>query len=219
LRREEQLAASLSGDWFMHVDADEIHASPRAGQTLADAFAEVEANGFNAVNFQEYTFTATREQPDHDRHDYLQTMRWYYPFRPFFPHRLNAWKRQPGLVNLNSLGGHVVAFPGLRMNPEPFIMRHYFVLSVDHVCRKFVEKRYAPEEVQRGWHRARATLRPEMISLPTEAELVRYLSDDQLDASNPRTQHLLFRNHDNSSFANSPINSPGASSHGPGAGR
>jgi glycosyltransferase involved in cell wall biosynthesis len=191
LRRKEQLAATLEADWFMHVDADEIRVPPRPAQTLAQAFAEVEAQGFNAVNFLEFTFVPTQESPDHDHADFQTTMRWYYPFLPSFPHRLNAWKRQPTPVELESLGGHQVRFPGLRMYHESFRMRHYLFLSVQHAIRKYVHKRFDPASVARGWHGWRSSLNPEMIKLPKQADLRTYVSDDQLDPSNPRTQHCL----------------------------
>jgi glycosyltransferase involved in cell wall biosynthesis len=192
LEIKENLAASLPGDWFMHVDADEIHTTARSGQTLVQALTEVEAEGYNAVNFQEYTFTPTQEEPDHDHANYLRTMSWYYPFAPFLPHRLNAWKRQPGRVDLASTGGHKVGFPGLRMHPESLVMRHYLFLSKAHAIRKFVQQTYAPEEVKKGWFGKRATLRPEMIKLPKQAELRPFVSDDKLDASSPRKHHILF---------------------------
>ncbi len=192
LKCKEHLASTLPGDWFIHVDADEIHTTLRSDQTLAQAFSEVEAKGYNAVNFQEYTFTPTQEEPDHDHPNYLNTMRWYYPFTPVFPHRLNAWKRQPDRVDLASAGGHLVRFPALRMYPESFVMRHYLLLSEAHAIRKFVQQTYVPEEVQKGWFGKRATLRREMIKLPKQAELRSFLSDDKLDASNPRKHHFLF---------------------------
>jgi hypothetical protein len=192
LQRKEQLAAVLAADWFLHVDADEVHVSPWPGMTLAEALAEVEARGHNAVNFQEFTFSPTQEEPDHDHPDYLKTMRWYYPFLREFPHRLNAWKRQPGPVGLAESGGHQVQFPGLRPCPETFLMRHYLFLSVDHAIRKFVQQSYAPEEVQRGWYGGRAGLKTDDIWLPRQAELHYYHSDAQLRAACPRMEHLLF---------------------------
>src|SRR5215210_5202500 len=54
LERKEQLAHTLEANWFMHVDADEIRLPPRSTRTLAQAFAEVEAHGYNAVNFLEF---------------------------------------------------------------------------------------------------------------------------------------------------------------------
>jgi len=191
LERKEQLAATLDADWFMHVDADEIHLPPHSNDTLAKAFAEVEAQGFNAVNFMEFTFIPTRESPNHDRPDFQKTMLWYYPFLPSFPHRLNAWKKQPNPVELVWSGGHLVRFPGLRMASQSFLMRHYLFLSVPHAIHKFVNRRYDPAEIESGWHGWRAKLKPEMINLPSEADLRSYISDDKLDSSHPRTVHYL----------------------------
>jgi glycosyltransferase involved in cell wall biosynthesis len=191
LERKEQLASTLEADWFMHVDADEVHLPLRSDRTLAQALAEVEAQGYNAVNFNEFTFIPTRESPDHDHPNFQETMRWYYPFLPAFPHRLNAWKRQPVPVALAWSGGHQVRFPGLRIYPQSFPMRHYLFLSVPHAIHKFVDRRYDPAEVETGWHGWRAKLKPEMIKLPSQTELRPYLSDDELDPSNPRTVHYL----------------------------
>jgi len=191
LERKEQLAATLDADWFMHVDPDEIRLPPRSNRTLAEAFAESEAQGYNAVNFLEFTFIPTQEAPDHDHPDFQKTMRWYYPFLPTFPHQLKAWKRQPGRVELAWSGGHLVRFPGLRMSPESFRMRHYLFLSVPHAIRKYVDTPYDPAAVAAGWHGWRARLKPKMIRLPSQAELCTYVSDDQLDPSEPRTKHYL----------------------------
>src|SRR5215831_2675215 len=75
LRRKEELACELDADWFMHVDADEIRLPPDPVCTLADAFVEVAEQGYNAVNFFEYTFVPTKEDPDHDHADFQRTMR------------------------------------------------------------------------------------------------------------------------------------------------
>ncbi|HEX6900124.1 MAG TPA: glycosyltransferase family 2 protein [Thermoanaerobaculia bacterium] len=192
LERKEQLAFSLEADWFMHVDADEIRLPPAPGQTLKDAFAEADHQGFNAVNFLEFTFVPTRESPDHDHPDYLRTMRWYYPFLPTFPNQLKAWKKQAEPVELAWAGGHLVRFPELRMYPVCFPMRHYLFLSKAHAMRKYVRKTYDPEELSRGWHRARAGLRAEDIALQEEAELRHYVSDALLDPSSPLQRHPLF---------------------------
>ena len=94
LARKEALAATLDADWFLHVDADQIVLPARSTQLLAQALAEVDARGYNAVNFRQFAFVPTLEAPDHDHPDYLRTMRWYYPCEPSFPHSLRAWKRQ-----------------------------------------------------------------------------------------------------------------------------
>ena len=126
----------LDGDWFMHVDADEIRLPPPGAATIAEALTAVEAAGFNAVNFLEFTFVPTIEHPEHDHPEFQETMRWYYPFLPSFPHRLNLWKRQPERVQLVPAGGHRVAFTGLRRFPTSFPMRHYLYLSREHAIEK-----------------------------------------------------------------------------------
>jgi glycosyltransferase involved in cell wall biosynthesis len=192
LARKEELAATLDADWFVHVDADEIRLPPGPDTTLAEALAEVDRQGYNAVNFMEFTFVPTKEAPDHDHPGFQQTMRWYYPFLPSFPHRLNAWKRQVDRVDLASEGGHRVSFPGLRMWPNSFPMRHYLFLSVPHALEKYTCRNYDPLEVERGWHGARANLNPAQIRLPSQRMMRYYESDDTLDPSNPRVCHYLF---------------------------
>ena len=191
LARKEQLAMTLDADWFMHVDADEIHVTRRPGSRLASAFTEADANGFNVVNFQEVTFIPTREAPDHDNVNFKDSMRWYYPFRLRFPYYMRAWKRQAVPVKLAHQGGHVLDFPGLRMCPEPFTLRHYICLGYGHAIRKYTARRFNPTELADGWHGWRARVRPETIRFPSETEIRTYVSDDRLDFTSPRTTHYL----------------------------
>ena len=81
LERKEQLAAAIDADWLIHLDADEARVPPRSDRSLADALAEADAAGYNAVNFLEYTFLPTVEAPDHDHPRFEQTMRHYYAIR------------------------------------------------------------------------------------------------------------------------------------------
>jgi hypothetical protein len=185
LRRKEELAQSLDADWLIHQDADEFRVSPDAGRSLAQAIEDVDEAGFNAINFLEFMFVPTREQPDHDRPDYLETMRSYYPLLPRFPNRLNAWKRQDGPIELTYSGGHTVRFPGLRMAPRSLYARHYLFLSVQDISRKFGPQRYAPDELAGGWHRWRARQTPATIELPSERDLRTYVADHLLDPSDP----------------------------------
>jgi glycosyltransferase involved in cell wall biosynthesis len=190
LVRKEELAQTLDADWLIHLDADELRVASEPRRSLAQAIAEIDDAGYNAVNFLEFTFVPTREAPDHDHPDYARTMRSYYPFVPKFPHRLNAWKRRDGPVELSRSGGHRVRFPGLRMAPKSMYMRHYLFLSVEHAARKFGPGRYAPAELSIGWFGWRARLEPALIELPSERDLLCYEADHLLDASNPRTEHI-----------------------------
>ena len=211
LMRKEQLADEIEADWLMHADPDEIRVAPNSTQTLAEAIADVDKQGYNAVNFMEYTFLPVRESPDHDNAEFQKTMRWYYPFAQRHPHRLNAWKKQrrrwPGAkvlfselarnhrwkvpsVNLRDSGGHVVQFHGIHPYPVDFKLKHYIVLSLEHAIQKYVKKSFDPKEIA-GSHGWRATAKEHEFLLPSQSRMRLYKSDDELDASNPLTEHLL----------------------------
>lgn len=190
LKRKEELAATLDADWFMHVDADEIRLPPNPYETLAEAIAEVDSLGYNAVNFLEFTFVPTREEPDHDHPRFQQTMHWYYPFILGFPSQVKAWKKQPGGVGLARFGGHRIELPGLRLYPIPFKMRHYPFLSAEHFTRKYVHRKYDPEELRKGWHRLRSRFSEDRLALPSHEDLNCYTSDEKLSLANPRSEHI-----------------------------
>ncbi len=190
LARKEQLAAELTADWFLHLDADEIPQLPCPGPTLAEALAEADAAGYNAVEFRELTFVATREAPDHDHPEFRRTMRWYYPFAPRRLHLVRAWQRQSS-VELVPTGGHQASFRGRRISPQPLFLRHYLILSREHMIRKYVRRRYDAGEVRNGWHGWRARLTPGDIRLPSQAELRFTASDADLDTSSPRRRHCI----------------------------
>ena len=189
LERKEELAAELDADWFLHLDPDEFPLPPARYPTVAAALSAADAAGCNAIEFDELTFVPTREQPDHDHAGFRRTMRWYYPFAPRPQHRVSGWKRQEARVDLATTGGHAVAFAGRRIWPERFRLCHYLYLSREHAIRKYVLKRYAPEEVESGWHGWRAALTADAVRLPGQAELRHTATDGELDASSPRTLH------------------------------
>lgn len=194
LRRKEELFRSLDADWLMHVDADEIHLAP-SSSSLVTAIADVDALGYDTIEFAEFTFIPTNEHPDHDRADYRTTLRTYYPFRPNSPHCVRAFKKQQGPMEIAWSGGHRVRFAQEpKLYPQPFRMKHYLFLSPDHAVRKYVARRYRSDEVEgRGWHGWRAQIRPEDIRLPSTSEMRVTATDDDLDGSNPWTRHWLER--------------------------
>jgi glycosyltransferase involved in cell wall biosynthesis len=190
LIRKEELARELDGDWFLHLDPDEFRLPPRGKQTLEQALETADREGFNAVNFLEFTFSPTREQPDHDHAEFQQTLRTYYHFAPKFPHQLKAWKATEDMEIAWS-GGHEVRFPGLKMYPQSFPMKHYLFLSVPHAVEKYVERNYDQAEVDSGWHGWRSSLSALDIDLPRESELKLLQPGAEFDASKPHTQHLI----------------------------
>ena len=90
----------------MHLDCDEMRLPPRPDTTLAEAFAELDADGYNAVNFNEFTFIPTQEAPDHDHPRFQETMRRYYPYKTNIASRAQglAQARRPTAAALPLLG-------------------------------------------------------------------------------------------------------------------
>jgi glycosyltransferase involved in cell wall biosynthesis len=191
LQRKEELAMTLYADWFLSCDFDEIRTSPWPGVTLREAVARVDGEGYNAVNFQEFTFVPTREERNHDHPRFRETMRSYYPFAPFFPHRLMLWKKQEERVDLVWSGGHKVRFPGLRLYPQSFIMKHYLFLSPEHAQRKYGWRVHPEAALARGWHGWREGYSADTLDLPYASELRLYVDDSHLDASSPWKEHCL----------------------------
>jgi hypothetical protein len=212
LMRKEELASELDAEWFMHADIDEIRIPPLQNNTLAEAIVKVDSEGYNAINFMEYTFLAVQESPNHDHSNFQETMRWYYPYAPRHPHRLNAWKKQPRRwsgtknfvrelvqnlrlgspsVNLAASGGHLVNFPNIHLYPIDFKLKHYMVLSLDHIIRKYVKIKYDPKAVKGGMHGWRATSKENDFHLPSQSQMHLYTSDDELVPKNPLREHLI----------------------------
>jgi glycosyltransferase involved in cell wall biosynthesis len=192
LRRKEELALELEADWFLHLDADETPLAPRPGQTLAEGLAEADENGFNVVQFLEFTFVPTRESPDHDHPDFRSTMRWYYPFAPNELHLIRGWKNRGAPVDLKGSGGHHAYFEGWNLCPDHFRLRHYLFLSHAQACAKYVGKTYDANEVREGWHGWRATITAEEIKLPSQSRLRMSLNGLDLDPANSHKAHCLF---------------------------
>lgn len=192
-RMKEQLACELDADWFIHVDPDEFRLPPPGSDTLQTWLTRLDRAGWNAVNFQEFTFVPWESEPVHTPDTFLETMRWYYPFRPVSPHRLNAWKKQEVPVDLVQDCGHIVRFEGIRPYPEAFPMRHYPILSLDHAREKYGGREYSEAEMNRGWHGWRHQLDERQLRLPSSHELRFYISDHRLDASHPLKHHLYIR--------------------------
>ena len=192
LRRKEELALALDADWFIHVDPDEIHLPPPRYPTLADALTAADAAGCNAIELDELTFVPTREAPDHDHPDFRRTMRWYYPFASGPHHLVRGWKRRPERVDLATSGGHNATFSERRIWPERFLLCHYLFLSAEHAARKYIGKRFDPEELAvRRWHGWRARLTHDAIRLPPAARLRYTATTDDLDPSTPLAHHCF----------------------------
>jgi len=192
LGRKEEVIRELEPEWAMHADPDEIRSAPASMGRLFDAIETVERAGANAVNFQEFTFVPTVEHPDHNHADFVATMHWYYAFLPRYPHRLTLFR--PGELgdwNIGSTWGHEVIGDGVSVYPVDFSMRHYPVLSADHMDEKYGQRVFDQNEIDRGWHGNRVGLGSDRLVLLRES-MLRDVRDCGLDAGVPETVHRVF---------------------------
>lgn len=192
LRLKEKLSLEIDADWFIHNDADEIREAPKPYRTLREAIGAVDAAGYNAINFDEFVFVPETYTVSYEGADYIQRMRYYYFFSPSPLRNIKAWKKADD-IDLASSAGHQLTFSNRQIFPRNFILRHYIFLSISHARSKYgFQRKYLPSAItDRGWHRWRARLKPEMIKLPSIADLKEYSGDGFWDYSDPKQHHLF----------------------------
>ena len=154
LRRKEALAGELDADWFIHHDADEFRESPWPGLGLAEAIRRVDRAGYNAIDFELLNFW-----PTHDGFTPGSDVRAAFPLyeagRSWDRVQIRCWKNPGAPVDLASSGGHEARFPGRRVFPIRFILRHYPIRGQAHGERKVGAERrarFVQSERDLGWH-------------------------------------------------------------------
>ncbi|MDO5642365.1 MAG: hypothetical protein Q4G26_08285 [Paracoccus sp. (in: a-proteobacteria)] len=190
LRIKEALIAQYAPHWVLHMDGDEILEHRQPGQGIHDMARDAEDAGYNALNFQEFTFLP-RPGEDFSGRDYPALMRQYYLFEPM-PYRLiRMWRHGFGLSNLAS-AGHRLSGP-LRLSPVSHNLRHYIALSEAAAQQKYLTRRFAPAELARNWHRNRIGLTAADLMLPPpDSAALKTLPEGQMkafDRSAPQSLH------------------------------
>jgi glycosyltransferase involved in cell wall biosynthesis len=152
LNRIEQLAAKSPADWCYYTDADEIRRAPQAGETLVDAIKRVDAEGWNVVDHQAFTFIPQdegyrgQESPEvYFRYFTDSDGRWTHISQQ------KLWKNDAGITFTE--GGHKLARENKRLCPEKFSLKHFPWRSRAHAeakIRERLERRCIAEHAQ-GW--------------------------------------------------------------------
>lgn len=194
LKQKEKLSEEIEADWFIGHDADEIREAPFPYKTLLEGIKDVDRQGYNAINFDEFVFLPTSEIESYESKDYVKEMYYYYYFDKRPLHRVNTWKKTKNRINLIDRAGHQVLFKGRKIFPKPFILRHYIFLSKGHAIQKYgINRNYSPKEViERGWHKDRASFKPEKLVLPSKDRLKKITDNKSWDKSDPWPRHEFF---------------------------
>lgn len=165
LKRIEDLAEQSDADWIIYSDADEWRRSNRTDETLRDGVIRADAEGYNAIDFRVFQFyctdglwmerRVTMGSAGPDRVEPISPEEWFTSYDQAdcisrIPNR-KLWKNV-GRVQLAG-GGHEVQFPGMRIYPQRFTMKHYPFRTPAQAKAK-IETRLARrrmEEHAKGW--------------------------------------------------------------------
>jgi hypothetical protein len=122
--------------------------------TLVEALREVDALGYSAINFELFNFRPTGDGfvPGTDVREHL-TM--YEPPETFDVIQIKCWQNPGHRVDLSRLFHEGARFPGRRVFPVPFILRHYPIRGESHGRKKVLGERlprYDTAERADGFH-------------------------------------------------------------------
>lgn len=154
LARAESIAVEQGYDWTIFTNPDEFRESPWPDTTLREGIELVDRLGYTAINFELFNFRPVDDgfAPGADVREHLTR---YEPGEIFDMNQMKAWRSRGVRARLEPSGGHLVEFPGRRLFPVPFLLRHYPIRGETHGRRKvFAERlpRFAAEERADGWH-------------------------------------------------------------------
>ncbi len=196
-----KLAQEIKADWFIHHDADEIRESPQPYQTLLQGIMEVDRQGYNAVNFDEFVFLPTDKSEAYEGKDYVSHMKHYYFLEPRKLNRINAWKKTTLDERFVDSGGHHIVFDNINVYPEAFVLRHYIGLSWRHLLSKYTSRVHSMEEVlSLSMNKKRAMFTPDQLQLPNREELKQVDPAGYWDRTDPWRAHKFLG--DNKSTSN-----------------
>lgn len=163
LRCKQRILASTQHDWVAHFDADEGPQAASGWADLQQVVRAADAAGFNCINFDEFVMLPPPQAPDRDPlQPFSGDFRHYYYFRPSHSRLMRLWRRDAGFSNL-SAGGHRLQGDDLRCFPQDQILKHYIVLSRQAALAKYLPRVFSPEDLERGWHGNRVSIRADGI--------------------------------------------------------
>jgi len=167
LQRVEALSLTLAADWTIHNDLDEFRESPWPDVTVRDALYHADRCGYNSVNHTVINLYAIDDsfRPGDDLAAHF--VRYHLRQKHGFQLRINAWQQAGQRVDLASTGGHHVLFPGQRIYPYRFFVRHYPLRQPEQARRKVGDRQRRVPRLARmlGWHHTYDSYDPDDAAL------------------------------------------------------
>lgn len=186
LQASARIAATVHHGWILHHDADEVMESDDPAESLADAFARIDATSATVINFDEFVFLPVGDGSFEGR-DFHGLMRHYYFHAPKPLRLMRAWRADAGLAQTD--GGHRLIGRNVTVHGRNLALRHYPFLSQAHARRKYRDRRFAARDLARGWHSNRIELLESDMDFPPVARLKFWTPGQALDTTEPWTSH------------------------------
>jgi hypothetical protein len=193
LQVQEQLLSTIDADWHLLLSPDEVMHSYVPDETLANAIARLDSQGFDVINFDEFVFLPVDGDYIAD-HAGAQPLSHYYFYEPRHPNQMRAWKKKPNISNIEG-AGHLISAANIRLAPESLALRHYIFRSQAHAFQKYANRVFAADELKRGWHDDRAGQPVAHFTFPPAGKLHRLATphDRNLDRDHARKTHYWER--------------------------
>jgi glycosyltransferase involved in cell wall biosynthesis len=190
LTQAHAMRQGLDADWVHVNSADEICNSDRSGERLVDAVARIASAGYTAINYDEFVFVPTTEQPHAEGVGFDHVIRDYYFYEPMPLRQMRTCKNVPDVSNVEA-GAHRLSGQGIHLYPHNLPLRHYIALNAAQFKRKYENRRFPPDELVRGWHENRVNIAA-AFRLPSPHRLKHLVGDDlsALDRSERWTRHF-----------------------------
>jgi hypothetical protein len=192
LTAKAKVCSKINHDWVVHLDADEILDHREPGLTLRDAIEEADAAGYNALNFEEFVFLPEAGSDYSNKNYYLEMLTYYYFLYMDNNRHQRVWKREFLFDNITS-GGHLLSGAKLFVSPVSHLLKHYIVLSYEHALKKYLNRTFDKNEVERNWHFNRLNFTEENLKIPSASKyLFRLNTFDSKDfnKSAPADKHF-----------------------------
>jgi glycosyltransferase involved in cell wall biosynthesis len=209
LQRKTQLAMRAEADWVVHIDPDELRESPWGAEiSLRRALYVASELDYNLVNFGNVLVFQPLNSTNFSRKSSLRDSFLHYSTNKFSgdSKQSKAWKtyystclkrhllHRQVAPDLSASGGHILqyvhseeySFPGHKLFPLTFFLRHYPIRSQDHGARKVFSERHGRWNVSErnslDWHKQYDTVHQGHNFLKEERELARVHDNGDLPA-------------------------------------
>jgi Sulfotransferase family/Glycosyl transferase family 2 len=190
LQWKAKVCSSSSADWIIHLDADEILESPRAGESLRAFVERIDSLRFDVIDGEDFVFVPTSVDEEHDR-DFIESMRRYYflstPQR--FSYRMARRSAgSPNWIATLSSGGKLL---DQKLAAEKVRVRRYLGVSRAHLQSQFLSPVFDANELLHGAHRDRVPTSEQFVELP-EPKRTFDVDRDGWRTDAPMPAHLVF---------------------------